>query len=76
MMDREKIIQEIAQAPEELVEEMLDFLLFARSRRSKIQPQKLTQLRPYALCKGEFIVPKNFDDPLPEDLLQDFESPN
>ena len=76
MTAREKLIQEIAQVPEELVEEMLDFLLFARSRRSKIQAPKLTQPRPYALCKGEFIVPKNFDDPLPEDLLQDFENPS
>jgi hypothetical protein len=26
--------------------------------------------------QGEFIVPKNFDDPLSEDILQDFENPN
>lgn len=32
------------------------------------------QLRPFGLCKGEFTVPDDFDDPLPEDLLSAFES--
>jgi antitoxin (DNA-binding transcriptional repressor) of toxin-antitoxin stability system len=27
------------------------------------------QLRPFGLCKGEFTVPDDFDDPLLEDLL-------
>jgi antitoxin (DNA-binding transcriptional repressor) of toxin-antitoxin stability system len=31
------------------------------------------QLRPFALCAGEFTVPDNFDSPLPEDLLSAFE---
>jgi hypothetical protein len=30
-------------------------------------------LRPYGLCAGQFTVPENFDDPLPEELLQAFE---
>ncbi|MFY9224021.1 MAG: type II toxin-antitoxin system Phd/YefM family antitoxin [Blastocatellia bacterium] len=29
--------------------------------------------RPYGLCKGEFVVPKEFDDPLPKEILADFE---
>ncbi len=29
--------------------------------------------RPFGLCAGEFIVPDDFDAPLPEDLLQEFE---
>ena len=29
--------------------------------------------RPFGLCAGEFIVPDNFDDPLPETILQEFE---
>ena len=28
--------------------------------------------RPYGLAKGEFVVPDDFDDPLPEDILRDF----
>lgn len=31
------------------------------------------QLRPFGLCAGEFTVPDDFDDPLPEDLLDAFE---
>ncbi len=31
------------------------------------------QLRPFGLCSGEFIVPEDFDDPLPEDILNAFE---
>jgi antitoxin (DNA-binding transcriptional repressor) of toxin-antitoxin stability system len=27
------------------------------------------QLRPFSLCAGEFIVPDDFDAPLPEDLF-------
>ena len=30
-------------------------------------------LRPFGLCAGEFTVPDDFDAPLPEDLLRQFE---
>lgn len=30
-------------------------------------------MRPFGLCAGEFTVPDNFDDPLPENLIRDFE---
>ena len=29
--------------------------------------------RPIGLAKGDFVVPDDFDDPLPEDILQLFE---
>ena len=29
--------------------------------------------RPYGLCAGEFVVPDDFDEPLPEGILDDFE---
>ena len=28
--------------------------------------------RPFGLCAGEFRVPDDFDDPLPEDILREF----
>ena len=31
------------------------------------------QFRPYGLCKGEFVVPDDFDAPLPEEFLSHFE---
>jgi len=30
-------------------------------------------LRPYGLCAGRFVVPDDFDAPLPDDLLDAFE---
>lgn len=37
--------------------------------RQKSQP------RPIGLAEGEFTVPDDFDAPLPEDILRDFEGP-
>ncbi len=34
---------------------------------------KAKQPRPFGLCAGEFVVPDDFDAPLLEDILQDFE---
>jgi antitoxin (DNA-binding transcriptional repressor) of toxin-antitoxin stability system len=31
------------------------------------------QTRPFGLCAGEFEVPADFDQPLPEELLKEFE---
>ncbi len=31
------------------------------------------QLRPFGLCVGQFVVPDDFDNPLPEDMLNAFE---
>ena len=30
-------------------------------------------LRPFGLCAGEFTVPDDFDEPLPEDIVREFE---
>ena len=29
--------------------------------------------RPFGLCAGEFTVPDDFDEPLPEEILREFE---
>ncbi len=29
--------------------------------------------RPFALCAGEFVVPNDFDEPLPENIINEFE---
>ncbi len=31
--------------------------------------------RPFGLCKGEFRLPDDFDEPLPEEIISRFESP-
>lgn len=30
--------------------------------------------RPFGLCAGAFVVPEDFDSPLPEGILREFES--
>lgn len=41
---------------------------------AEIRPMSETEtLRPAGLAAGEFVVPDDFDDPLPEDLLDAFE---
>jgi antitoxin (DNA-binding transcriptional repressor) of toxin-antitoxin stability system len=32
-----------------------------------------TQPRPFGLCAGRFTVPPDFDRPLPDDILKEFE---
>ena len=39
----------------------------------KLLAKERKELRPIGLCKGEFIVPDDFDDPLPESILAGFE---
>jgi antitoxin (DNA-binding transcriptional repressor) of toxin-antitoxin stability system len=52
-------------------------LLVIRDERpvAEIKPvaRPTEQLRPFGLCMGEFVVPDDFDDPLPESLLSEFE---
>ncbi|MEB3885943.1 type II toxin-antitoxin system Phd/YefM family antitoxin [Lyngbya sp. CCY1209] len=36
-------------------------------------PQK--KRRPIGLCEGEFIVPDDFNDPLPEEIIDLFDNP-
>ena len=31
--------------------------------------------RPIGLCEGEFIVPDDFNDPLPDEIIELFENP-
>lgn len=34
---------------------------------------QLPKKRPFGLCAGEFTVPDDFDEPLPESILSDFD---
>jgi hypothetical protein len=37
------------------------------------EAQKTSELRPFGLSKGDFVVPDDFDAALPEELLASFE---
>ena len=70
----QRLLEKIRQLPSEKiteVEQLLDFLLLTQSHKT----QNPENLRPFALCRGEFAVPKEFNDLLPEDILLDFEYP-
>ncbi len=64
-----QLLEGIRALPPEKQVEVLDFVEFIRQRS-----KPLAQMRPIGLCKGEFSVPEDFDAPLPEDILQDFEA--
>jgi antitoxin (DNA-binding transcriptional repressor) of toxin-antitoxin stability system len=36
-------------------------------------PTPATQTRPFGLCAGQFTVPRDFDRPLPDEILKEFE---
>ena len=38
-----------------------------------IRPERQKGLRPWGLAKGQFVVPDDFNDPLPDDLLDLFD---
>ncbi len=37
--------------------------------------QSQKERRPIGLCEGEFVVPDDFNDPLPEEIIKLFENP-
>ncbi len=42
---------------------------------AEVKPVSKTssKIRPFGLCEGDFTVPDDFDAPLPEDIIQEFE---
>ena len=52
------------------------FVVLRRERPfAEVRPvaRAAAELRPFGLCAGQFTVPGDFDSPLPEDVLKDFE---
>ncbi len=67
-----------------LLEDIEDAAEISRSRASSEEAipweqanaelrQAEKTLRPFGLCAGEFTVPDDFDHPLPEEILNEFE---
>ncbi|MBI3924293.1 MAG: type II toxin-antitoxin system Phd/YefM family antitoxin [Armatimonadetes bacterium] len=52
-------------------------ILLARRNRpiAELRPiqEPRSELRPWGLCQGEFVVPSDFNDPVPDDVLDAFE---
>ena len=72
-------LNEISRDPGPLVHsiELGESILVVRDSQplAEVMPLRATAtgLRPVGLCKGEFSVPDDFDAPLPEEILRDFE---
>jgi antitoxin (DNA-binding transcriptional repressor) of toxin-antitoxin stability system len=72
-------VQDVQRNPEEILRrvEEGESLLVMRGEQpvAEFKPVSTsrTQPRPFALCAGQFHVPPSFDQPLPENILREFE---
>ena len=71
-------IEQIRRDPSALVSkvESGEPLTILRDREpvAEVRPVPATTgRRPIALCRGELVVPDDFDAPLPDDILREFE---
>lgn len=72
-------IQEIQHDPRSFLRRLKagEELLVVEGERALAQVYPLTPQsstpRPYGLCAGQFSIPADFDQPLPPEILQDFE---
>lgn len=71
-------IEEVETEPAEYLHRVMDgeTILVYKGKRAVVEIRPVTetdQLRPVGLAEGEFVVPDDFDDPLPDDLIDAFE---
>lgn len=71
-------VEEIKQDPESVIHRVLEgetlVVTEGNCPVAEIRPiEAVRRPRPFGLAKGTFTVPDDFDDPLPEDILRDFE---
>lgn len=71
-------LEEIEKDPHEYLQRVLEgetVVIFEKDRPVVEMRPVATRSgkRPIGLAKGDFVVPDDFDDPLPEDVLQLFE---
>jgi len=72
-------VQEIQQDPLAFLRrvEAGEALLVMRGEQAVAEvrpvPGPSVELRPYGLCAGQFRLPDDFDKPLPDDVLKEFE---
>ena len=71
-------VEEMKRDPEGVLHRVLEgetLVLVERDRPvAEIRPiEQVRRPRPFGLAAGTFVVPDDFDDPLPDDVLRDFE---
>jgi antitoxin (DNA-binding transcriptional repressor) of toxin-antitoxin stability system len=71
-------VEEVKRDPEGFLNRVIDgetLVVTAQDRPvAEIRPiEAARRPRPFGLAAGSFVVPDDFDDPLPEEVLRDFE---
>ncbi len=71
-------VEEIKRDPEAVLHRVIDGETVVVTEHDRpiaeIRPiDRVRRPRPFGLARGSFVVPDDFDAPLPEDVLQDFE---
>lgn len=71
-------VEEVEKHPREYLHRVLEgetLVLFRKEQPvAEIRPLSgESGLRPFGLAKGEFVVPDDFDAPLPDEVLEQFE---
>jgi antitoxin (DNA-binding transcriptional repressor) of toxin-antitoxin stability system len=71
-------VEEVKRDPESVIHRVLDgeTLVLTEDDQpvAEIRPiERVRRPRPFGLAAGTFVVPDDFDDPLPEEILRDFE---
>lgn len=71
-MDNEReLLETIRSLPPERQVEVVDFVAFIK-QRTELSLE--SGARPVGLCQGEFVLPDDFNAPLPDSVIRDFES--
>ena len=70
--------EEVEKGPAEYLHRVIDgeTIIVYQGKRAVAEIRPVTEtekLRPVGLAEGEFVVPDDFDDPLPDELLDAFE---
>ena len=73
-MLQEKIIAEIKQIPDEKLAEIYDLVHYFRLGLLQERHTLPVKQRPIGLAKGLLEIPSSFFEPLPDDMLDAFES--
>ena len=71
-------IEEVENGPAEYLHRAMggETIVVYQGKRAVAEIRPVTEtekLRPVGLAEGEFVVPDDFEDPLPDDLLDAFE---
>jgi antitoxin (DNA-binding transcriptional repressor) of toxin-antitoxin stability system len=71
-------VEEMKRDPSAVLERVLDGETLVLTEKdlpvAEIRPiENVRRPRPFGLATGAFVVPDDFDDPLPDDVLDDFE---